>query len=333
MLPLRLLVATAAVSGLAIAGLSPAPAHAAVPITDGTLALDADLNFNSSSCTGASAPAGVSAPFTAGTTVKRTLTFDQTATASDPTDSVRMRGSQTTAVSSTAAGGQVTSLTVTSTITGSVTPTKATSACDQGSDFPTGESSQSQVQAVLHRSTAGWLHVQATSTGVGGHIVAVGVGDDRFLQSEIGGFAIRDISHDSWVYVPAGDSEVQVQLGGASVDNFGLAKISLKQSVTLTFLPAGVARTATTGTARSKVVFPNVLTCSTGKAVARLTSKVRGASRVTFYVNGVKKQSYVRPGARTVVLTGVPKNRAVALKAIVKDGRRTLTAARAYRSC
>ncbi len=159
------------------------------------------------------------------------------------------------------------------------------------------------------------------------------LGGDALVQAQIGTYAVRDLSSDQWVYVPAGDHEIQVQIGGVSADGFGIATASLKQTVRFTFLPAGVARTVTTGSARAKVVLPAYLTCSTGKAVARLTSKVRGASRATFYVNGARKVSFVRPRARTVVLTGVPRNRSVTLKAVVTDRGRTLTATRSYRSC
>lgn len=333
MLPLRLLVATSAIGGLAIAGLAPAPAHAAAPIDGGSLELTSSLNYDGADCSGATAPSDVTAAYTAGTTVKRTLSFDQTATAADPTDSVRMKGSQTTTISSTVAGGQLSSLTATSSVTGSVTATKAVSACDPTSDFPISAGPQTEFHAQVNRTTAGWLHIQATSAGVGGQVTVVGFGGEALVQTQSVGYSVRDLSYDSWIYVPAGENQLQLVLGGIAADGFGIANVSLKQTVRLTFAPAGVARSATVGAARSKVVFPGALTCSTGKAVARLTSAVRGASRVAFYVNGVRKVSYVRPGARTVVLTGVPRNRSVTLKAVVKDGRRLMAAARSYRSC
>lgn len=333
MLPLRLLVATTAVSGLAIAGLAPAPAHAAAPIDGGSIELTSNLNYDGADCTGATAPSGVTAAYTAGTTVKRTLSFDQTATAADPTDSVRMKGSQTTTISSTVSGGQLSSLTATSSVTGSVSGTKAVSACDPTSDFPLSANSQSQFFAQVNRTTAGWLHVQASSAGVGGQIMMVSFGGEALVQSQNASYALRDLSFDSWVYVPAGENQLQVMMGGVSADGYGIATMSLKQTVKLTFAPAGVAKAATTGTARAKVLFPNVLTCSTGRATARLTSKVTGASRASFYVNGVRKATFVRPRARTVTLTGVPKTRAVSLKLVVVDHGRTLTATRSYRSC
>ncbi len=86
MLPFRLLVAASAVGGLALTGLSPAPAHAADPITDGTIELSGLLNYDGADCTGATEPAPVEAVLTAGTTVKRTLAFDQTATATGGRD-------------------------------------------------------------------------------------------------------------------------------------------------------------------------------------------------------------------------------------------------------
>lgn len=330
---LRNLLAVTAIGGLALSGLTSAPAHAAAPITDGSIELSGMFNFDGTDCTGATEPAPVQATFTAGTTVKRTLTFDQTATATgDATDKVRMKGSQTLSVSSTSSGGQITSLTASSTVTGSVSRTKTDSACTP-SGFPASANNLGRVQAQVHRSTAGWLRIQATSTGVGGQVVMAAFGGDELVQAQIGGYAVRDLSNDQWVYVPAGDHDIQVQLGGTSADGFGISTTSLKQSVKFTFSPVGVAKAATTGTARAKVLFPNVLTCSTGRATLRLTSKITGASRASLYVNGTRKTTIVRPRARTVTLTGVPRDRAVSLKLVVAERGRTLTATRSYRSC
>lgn len=330
---LRLLAAASALGGLVLTGLSPAPAQALAPINNGELELSNSFNFDGTDCSGATEPADVTATFTAGTTVKRTLTFDQTATANgDATDKVRLKGSQTLSVSSTSAGGQLTSLTATSTVTGSITKTKATSVCTP-SGFPAGATSMAQAYAEVHRSTAGWLRIRATSTGVGGQILMAGFGGEQVVETQVGGYALRDLASDQWVYVPAGDHQVQLQLGGAAVDGFGIATSSLKQSVKLTFYPAGVARAAATGTARPMVTLPTYLTCSTGKANVRLTSRISGVDKVHLYVNGVRKTTLVRPRSRTVTLSGVPKNRSVTLKAVVVDGRRTYSAARSYRSC
>lgn len=328
----RLLVAAStAIGATAIAGLAPTPAHAA-PLTDGYLEMDDSLNFNGGNCTVTPGPSDIDATFTAGTTVKRTRSFDQTATAADPTDSVRMRGTQTTAISSTSSNGQLTSLRVNSTTTGSIRATKSTTVCDQAG-FPASVSATSYVEANVQRTSAGWLRIRATSTGVGGQIMGVAFGSQDLVGAEVFTVSVRDQSQDTWVYVPAGSHPLSLQVGGVAVNGLGLSTVSLKQSVTFTFAPAGIARAATSGTARSKVVLPQRLTCSSGKAVTSLTAKVRGASRATFYVNGTKKASYARPRARQVVLSGVPKNRAVTLKVVIKDGRRTQTATRSYRSC
>ncbi|GAA4812319.1 hypothetical protein ACFQ0K_04675 [Nocardioides caeni] len=330
----RLLVATTAIGGLAIAGLSPAaPAQAADPIVDGYLGLSSSINYNETDCAGASEPANIEAAFTAGTTVKRTLSFDQTATATgDETDTLRLRGSQTLGVSSSVAGGQLSALTATSTVTGSVTAAKAESACSQ-SGFPAGSNSQGGIGAQINRTTDGWLRVQATSSGVGGQIMTIAFGQGQLVDTELGGFAVRDLSYDHWIYVPAGEYYFEVSMGGAAVDGYDLEKIALKQSVKLTFHRAGIARSAATGTARPQVTLPSYLTCSTGRATVGLTSKIRGASRVTLYVNGVRKSVINRPTPRRVTLKGVPTNRAVTLRAVVQDGRRSTAVTRSYRSC
>lgn len=334
-LPVRALVAVAAVTGLALTGLPPAPAHALAPITEGAINLVGHTAFKSPDCAAATPlPDDVQAPFTAGTTVKRTLTFNQTATAvADVDDKVVFKGSQTLAVASTGTS-QLTSLTATSTVTGSVTKTKAVSACTPDTN-PLAETSQADVEATLNRTTAGWLRIQISSVGTGGQFASgdLGGGPQGLAQVTFGSFSLRDISTDQWVYVPAGDYALSLALGGASALDHGIPSVSLKQTVKLTFAPAGVAKAATTGTARAKVIFPNVLTCATGRATVRLTSKITGASRASLYVNGVRKTTIVRPKARTVTLTGVPKSRAVSLKLVVVDRGRTLTATRSYRSC
>lgn len=335
-LPLRALVAASAVAGLGLAGLSPAPAQAAVPITDGNVYLGGSVQYDTAACTGAENPDSVQATFAAGSTVTRTVSFDETATATaDATDSMRFKGSQTVRVAATGSS-QLSTLAVTSTVSGSITTTKPSSAC-LPDGYPASQQSMSGLSAVVHRTTAGWLRIQGSSVGTGGHVLQgeLAGGSEGLVQVQFGGFAVRDLSQDQWIYVPPGSYDLELALGGASALGNGVnfPSSSLKQTVKLTFSPAGVAKGATVGAARSKVAFPNVLTCSTGKAVARLTSAVRGASRVTFYVNGVRKVSYVRPGARTVVLSGVPRNRSVTLKAVVQDGRRLSSAARSYRSC
>lgn len=332
----RVLLAASAIGGLALTGLSPAaPAQAVVPITDGAMNLAGHTAYTSTDCTAdAPLPSAVQAPFTVGTTVKRSLSFNQTVTAvADADDKVVFKGSQALAVASTGTS-QFTSLTATSTVTGSVTKTKAVSACPP--DFgPLAETSQADISATLHRTTAGWLRIQVSSVGTGGQFASgqLGGGPEGLAQVQFGSFSIRDISADQWVYVPAGDYEFTLSLGGASALGYDISTVALKQSVKLTFSPAGVAKAATTGTARAKVLFPTTLTCATGRASVRLTSKIAGASRASLYVNGVRKTSIVRPTARTVTLTGVPKSRAVSLKLVVVDHGRTLTATRSYRSC
>jgi hypothetical protein len=335
-LPLRALVAASAVAGLGLAGLSPAPAQAAAPITDGNVYVGGSVNYDTGACTGAESPSSVQATFAAGSTVTRTVSFDESATATaDATDSIRFKGSQTLRVAATGSG-QLSTLAVSSTVTGSITATKPSSAC-LPDGYPASQQSMSGLSAVVHRTTPGWLHIQGSSVGTGGQVIEgeLAGGSEGLVQVQFGGFAVRDLSHDQWIYVPPGAYELELALGGAAAVGNGVnfPSTSLKQSVKLTFAPAGVAKAATSGTARAKVLFPNVLTCSTGRASVRLTSKITGASRASLYVNGVRKTTIVRPRARTVTLTGVPKNRAVSLKLVVVDHGRTLTATRSYRSC
>ena len=339
MLPLRplrlsrLLVASGA-GALVLSGIAAAPASAE-PITDGGIQLGGSVNYDTAACTGAVAPAPVSADLASGATLTRSLSFDQTAVATgDETDTLRFKGSQKLVVSSTTSGSQLTSLTATSAVTSSVTAAKADSACLPASG-PAGVQNLSGVYAVIHRSTPGWLRIQAVSTGTGGQVLSADVQDtvSYAIQAQVGGFSVRDTSADQLVYVPAGDHEVELTLGGVSATAYGIPSASIKSSIKLTFSPAGVAKAATTGTARSDVTFPSALTCSTGRAAVKLTSAIAGASKVALYVDNTRKTTISRPTARTVTLTGVPKNRAVTLRAVVVDGGRTLSATRSYRAC
>lgn len=337
MAPLRLILTTAAVGGLTLtAGLAGVPAADAAALSGTTLTISGSP-FSGGDCSDVTAPAGVNTPVVAGDTISRSITVSGTATsAADSSDTVILNGTQKVKVTSSASGGQLTSMTITSTTSGSVTAVKgAASNCTTSSDG-TGWNLTSGVQGTVHRSTAGWLHVGVHSSGVGGQGVGVQLstsgGSGILLQSQLGALAVRDIDDNQWVYVPAGDYTLQTTVIGAAATYPAFPKASLNASIALTFYPAGIAKAGETGSAKPMVADPGALTCSTGKAAVRLTSKIAGASKATLYVNGTPKASISNPQARTVAV-GVPTNSAVTLKAVVKKAGKTLSATRVYRAC
>jgi hypothetical protein len=329
-------LAAGAVGGLTLtATLVAGPAHAAAPMSGGTLQIH-PTTYDAGDCTVSAPPADVSASVTAGDTITRSVTINGSAVSgTDATDTVALHATQEVKVSSHAAGGQLTTLQISAATTGSAIAAKgAATHCTSGGSG-TGWNIQSGVTATLHRATAGWLHSSVRSSGIGGQGAASGLADSvhGLLQSETGAFGVRDVTDDQWVYVPAGDYLFQSSIIAAATTYPDFPKASTTAAITLTFLPAGVAKVAETGSAKPDVTFPGRLTCPAGKAAVRFTSKVEGASKAVLFVNGKQRKSIGNPSAGTVTLKGLPTDRSVTLKAVVTDHGHTLSATRAYRSC
>lgn len=334
---LRLTLATTTVGGLALTtGLAGVPAaHAVAPLDTASFTITASP-YSAGDCSTVPAPTGVNTSIAAGDTLTRSVTLSGTATsAGDSSDTVALHGTQKVTVSSTAAGGQLTSLTIGSTISGTVTASKgAASSCTTSSEG-TGWNFSSGLQGTVHRTTAGWLHLGVHSAGVGGQGAGVQLassGGSVLLQSQVGALALRDVDDDQWVYVPAGDYHLQTTVLGAAATYPAFPKASLAASITMRFFPAGIAKAAESGTARPMVTFPSRLTCATGKAAVTLTSTIKGAASVALLVDGATTKTIKHPGAAKVSL-GVPTNQGVTLKAVVHKSGTTLSASRSYRAC
>lgn len=333
---LRSLAVGAAGALTLAATLTAGPAHAVEPITDGTLSIEATV-FAAGDCSGPDAPAPVDATITAGDSITRTSTLDITAaSAADPTDTVALHATQRVSVTSKAAGGQLASVQISAATSGTATASKgaASNCTPEGSGA--GWNMQGEVAGLVHRSTAGWAHLTVHSEGVGGQGALATLstsGGAGLLESKTGAFGVRGVSDDQWVYAPAGDYALQTSIIGAATTYPKFPKAASTAGVTLTFLPAGVAKSAETGSAKPDVTFPSGLTCPSGKATVKLTSKVNSASKATLFVNGQQKKSITNPSAGNVTLTGLPTDLPVTLKAVVRQNGHSLSATRVYRAC
>jgi len=335
--PIRNLAVGASIAGIVTTLCLAAPANAAV-LSSGTLNLSGSASTGGS-CTFSTAPTPITADYTDGQSVTRSYSYTQTATGTDPTDVVTFTGSEKETIRSTVSNGDLTSLSLTGTSRASISAAKGSaSTCFTGTSTPLSASAGIQTSPSFTRTKAAWMHIQVTATGTGAREGGVLLMPDTSGAISSGSYDIslstRDISRSEWLYITPGTYGLQMLSASVASEASGLQTASSTSTVKLSFVSPGSAVAGETGTstARSMVTMPSGLTCSTAKAAVRLTSKIKGASSVSLYVNGSRKASLNRPTSKTVAVA-VPRTTAVNLEAVVKKSGKSYTIARSYHSC
>jgi hypothetical protein len=332
---LRSLLAGAS-TGALVAGLTAlAPAADAAVLSSATLTLSGSPSA-SSTCPLTGTPSQVTTGFADGQSVTRTLSYTATATnTGDGTDTATIKGTAKATVHSAVSGGVLHSLTLDTQQSSTVSAAKGGASQCHGT---LGNALQTTTGATFAQSHPMWMRFDASTAGTGAQTMIAEVmpsgasGVDGIIT--VSG-SIRGHRDSQWVYLPAGSYALQVGLASQLDDGTfpGLASASMTGHLGLTFVPAGSAAGPATGAARADVRLPGRIACSTGKATVTLTSAVKGASSVVLSANGVRRRSVSRPAAGKVVVTGLPTDRDVTLKAVVRTGGRSLTVSRAYRAC
>lgn len=335
---IRPLRAGVAAGALALTAIAFAPSAQADVLTSGTISISGQPQTGSD-CTFDTAPSPVNGTFADGQTRTRSLAFTSTATStSNSTDTATVSGSAHATVRSSVSGGVLHAFSVDTQQSSSIHAVDGSaSSCHGGNGLA--NQMQAMAGAMFTQAKPMWMRFDASSRGTGGQSTFVELvpsgGGSSFSGVISISASIRNHSDSQWLYLPAGSYTMQAGLATTLDDHSfgGLGSASSTGHVGLTFVPAGSAAAPAAGSAKPAVTFPSALTCSTGKATVKLTSKIKGASKVTLSVNGATKKSIAHPGARTVVLSGVPRDRDVTLKAVVKRDGRSTSVSRAYRSC
>lgn len=324
-----------AVAGVAATLCFVTPADAA-SLSGGTLSISGAGDVDTANCTITPAPAPPApATFGDGQTVTQSMSADQTATATaDATDVVTFHSSASSTVRSTVSGGDVSTLSVTGTTRASYSATNPDTACGHGTSILE-DTADFDAVTDLHRTRAAWMHLEASATGTGmkeAAVILTPSGATVPTLSFAATVSARDVVKDEWIYVLPGDYNIQMAVSGQASDALPVSSSTVKGSIKLTFVKPGTAEAAEAGTAKPMVTLPGALTCNTGKASVKLTSKIAGASNASVYVNGSKKLSVNHPTPKTVSVA-VPTDRTVTIKAVVKKSGKSTSATRVYRSC